>query len=46
MTTSVDVLANYSSEFSKMSALPTFERKIAREGIVPYERDRLDMQMV
>ncbi|MDR1323086.1 MAG: nucleotidyltransferase domain-containing protein [Candidatus Margulisbacteria bacterium] len=35
----VDVLADYQSRFEKRSKLPTMERKIAREGIVLYDRN-------
>jgi len=45
-TMPVDILAARASRFEEMSKLPTMERKIAREGIVVYERivqaDRLE----
>jgi predicted nucleotidyltransferase len=34
----VDVLATNSSDFAEMSVLATLERKIAREGILLYEK--------
>jgi predicted nucleotidyltransferase len=39
MSTPVDVLAKHASEFYDMSALPTLERKVAREGVVLYARN-------
>ena len=35
---SVDVLADYKSNFEQRSVLPTLERVIARDGILLYER--------
>jgi len=40
-TMPVDVLAARSSRLAKMSALPTMERRIVREGVVLYEQDEL-----
>jgi len=34
----VDVLANYKSRFEWRSTQPTLERKIAKDGVVLYER--------
>ena len=36
--TSIDILADYKSRFETRSELNTLERKIAREGVVLYER--------
>ena len=36
---SVDILANYSSEFEKFAKFATLERKIKREGVVLYEKN-------
>ena len=38
MTPSVDVLANYRSRFEWRSTQPTIERRIAKDGMVLYER--------
>ena len=38
MVTPVDVLANYKSRFEWRSKQPTIERKIARDGVILYER--------
>ena len=38
MNPPVDVLANYKSRFEWRSTQPTIERKIAKEGLVLYER--------
>ena len=38
MTPSVDVLANYKSHFEWRSTQPTIERRIAKDGVVLYER--------
>ena len=46
MSVPVDVLAKHASVFDQMSALPTLERTVAREGVVIYERSGLNMQMV
>jgi len=35
---SVDVLANYKSQFEKRSVQPTIERTIAQKGVLLYER--------
>ena len=37
----IDVIATRSSRFADMSNLPTMERKIVKEGVLLYERDRL-----
>ena len=37
----IDVVATRSSRFADMSVLPSMERKIVREGVLLYERDRL-----
>lgn len=34
-----DVLADYESRFQKYRKLPTLQRKIAREGVLLYERN-------
>ena len=34
----VDVLADYKSNFERLSALPAIERTVAQKGIVLYER--------
>ena len=39
--TSVDVLAERKNKFNDLSALPTMERKIAREGVLLYDSTRL-----
>jgi predicted nucleotidyltransferase len=36
---SVDILASYASSFEKRSDQPTLERKVAREGVVLFERN-------
>lgn len=46
MVTPVDVLAAYSSKFEQRRRQPTLERKIAREGVVLFERNGLSTQMV
>ena len=38
-TTPVDIIAGRSSRFAEMSALPTMERRIAREGVMLYEQN-------
>ena len=38
MLKSVDILANYKSQFEWRSTQPTIERKIANEGMVLYEQ--------
>jgi len=38
MPPSVDVLANYKSRYEWRSTQPTIERKIAKDGVVLYER--------
>lgn len=40
---SVDILASYASSFEKRSDQPTLERKIAREGVVLFEQNRISM---
>jgi predicted nucleotidyltransferase len=45
-TMPVDVLAARSSRFAEMSALPTMERQIAREGVMLYEQDGISQRMV
>lgn len=45
-TMPVDVLAARSSRFAEMSALPTMERRIAREGVVLYEQGGISQRMV
>lgn len=43
--TPVDILAARSSRFAEMSALPTMERKIAKDGVVLYEQNGLGQRM-
>ena len=38
MLTTVDVLANYASNFEWRSTQPTMERSIANDGVILYER--------
>ena len=38
----IDVIATRASSFADLSVLPTMERKIVREGVLLYERDRLN----
>jgi predicted nucleotidyltransferase len=38
ISTSYDILANYKSKFEERKNLPTLERKIAKDGILLYER--------
>ena len=45
MTTPIDVIAGRSSRFAEMSALPTMERRIAREGIMLYEQSGISQTM-
>lgn len=35
----LDILASRASRFSEMSALPTMERKIVRDGVLLYEQN-------
>jgi predicted nucleotidyltransferase len=42
MRTPIDVVAKQSSRFADMSVLPTMERKIAREGVLLYERQGIN----
>jgi len=42
----VDIIATHSSRFANMSALPTMERKIVREGVLLYEQGGLSQAMV
>jgi predicted nucleotidyltransferase len=44
--TPVDVLATHSSRFADLSVLPSMERKIVREGVLLYERNRFSQRMV
>jgi predicted nucleotidyltransferase len=46
MTLSVDVLAAHTTKFEELSALPTMQRKIAREGALLYERSGFSQQVV
>ncbi|HCS75854.1 MAG TPA: nucleotidyltransferase domain-containing protein [Clostridiales bacterium] len=46
IVTPVDILASYASNFKERSIQPTLERIIAREGVVLYEQNGLNMQMV
>ena len=41
MLVPVDVLAAHSSKFDRNSEMLTLERKVAREGVLLYERDDL-----
>jgi len=43
MLTPVDVLASYASQFEERKSLPTLESKVAKEGIMLYERNGLSM---
>jgi predicted nucleotidyltransferase len=45
-TTPIDIVAARSSRFADMSALPTMERKIVREGVLLYEQSGLSQRMV
>ncbi len=45
-TLPVDIMAARRTRFEEMSTLPTMERKIAREGVVLYERDGISQRMV
>jgi predicted nucleotidyltransferase len=45
-TTPIDIIAARSSRFADMSALPTMERKIVREGVLLYEQSGLSQRMV
>jgi len=38
MNPSVDILANYKSRFEWRSSQPTIERRIAKDGVILYER--------
>ena len=38
MLTSIDVIANYKSRFEWRSTQPTMERRIAKDGVILYER--------
>jgi len=40
---SIDILASFASSFEKRSEQPTLERKIAKEGVVLFERNVLGM---
>jgi len=42
----IDIIATRSSRFADLSVLPSMERKIIREGVLLYERDRLSQGMV
>ncbi|MCL2010609.1 MAG: nucleotidyltransferase domain-containing protein [Synergistaceae bacterium] len=42
----IDVIATLSSRFENISVLPSMERKIVREGVLLYERDRLSQGRV
>jgi predicted nucleotidyltransferase len=46
MSVSVDVLASYESKFNERKEFSTLENKIAREGVILYERNGLDIQLV
>lgn len=45
-TMPIDILASYVSNFKERSGQPTLERRIAREGVILFERNGLNMQMV
>lgn len=42
----IDVLASYSSKFNERKQLSTLENKIAKEGVLLYERDGFNIPMV
>lgn len=44
-TKDVDVVAARAGRFASMSALPTMERQVAREGVMLYEREGTGMRM-
>ena len=46
MLVPVDVLAAYSSQFDKHRTMRTLEGKVAREGMILYERDGYNTQVV
>lgn len=46
ITTPVDILASSASNFKERSIQPTLERMIVREGIILYEQNGLNFQMV
>lgn len=45
MVTPVDILAAYTSRFEEYRVMPTLERKVAREGVVLYERNGTNQKM-
>lgn len=45
-TMPIDILAARSSRFAEMSALPTMERQIVREGVMLYEQGGISQRMV